>query len=1091
MSVAQPEEEAVFHSLHFKYTRAFCQPALMLMVLATSGLISCSKDGASLAVSPPNEEANQGATKVPQQPDVEVFDEPAAKEQPRRISTDTIAITLASVPAQLAQKRLSESAWTGWLQDALGAQVRVLSARALDPTSSAMPVEGTQVVVRVESTTEAVIRDVCAHAARASGIARAEVDPLWSSNSIPNDPEYTKQWHLPRIEAPAAWDIATGDPKVIVAVLDTGIDLTHPDLVDAIWTNPDDAPDGVDNDSNGLVDDVHGWNFVSNDANLTDSTGHGTHVAGLIGALKNNGTSVAGVASGVKIMPISIGDYAPATAVASAIHYAAAHGAKIINMSFGGPETFSGIRAAIDFAVARDVLLVASAHNKSEAGYNYPAVYQDVLAVAATDPDDKRASLSNYGSWVDISAPGQAVVSTFKGGGTLAVSGTSQASPIVAGVAALVKSAHPDWSAEQIRTQLLATADDLSAANPDYVGLLGAGRVNAARAVGPALTTSLPYLAGTTSSELTGNGDQQLSPGDTASISVAWRFRTSATGATARLVSRDPSVLVTSEAVPLSAPRADRTHSARFTISIAPNTPSDHVAELSASVETGGRTVEERIELPVAPAYHQLALPFAYGQVLLPHPSGKLFFAADDSPFAVATRHRVYAAFRNPDGSFTPETLLSDPANHARRPAATVDPNGDVHVVFYQSINEREFAAVPGYAKYTAATGEWSRSTIRGEKGIWARLDGGLANSPQPIAISRSPNDELHVAWSYMDELVITKQVGAGWSEQRVFPFPGQDDLYSQLDLEFITVAGRLKLFVHPIPTRATSVGGPPVYTRKLQMLEYDGEHWSDPIELDPGTDAESAQLPSLFGDTLHRFQAPVTGGQVSLAELSGDSWRPIREVQDLAGAELQSDFFGLKTRSGQVTFLARPVSATRGCARELWQDGVLTRLPGDSKQRAMYPEIIDLDDRRFIFNQERSIHRQGPVGENDHEIFYAYPDHTSFYARGPLAAKALPSVPVVTDDGSRTNDNRYLHARWSSAHESGIRDYRVAWGTAPGLDDIVPWSVTSLAEETFDLGEQRLLPGQTVYLSVEARSNAVLSSAPGFSDGITLRSDE
>jgi len=123
----------------------------------------------------------------------------------------------------------------------------------------------------------------------------------------PNDPEYGKQWHLPKIGAPAAWETASGNPSVIAAVLDNGFDLTHPDLVDAIWTNPKDAPDGVDNDENGLVDDVHGWNFADNNADLKDTDGHGTHVAGLIGAVKNNGISVAGVASGVTILPIPSG----------------------------------------------------------------------------------------------------------------------------------------------------------------------------------------------------------------------------------------------------------------------------------------------------------------------------------------------------------------------------------------------------------------------------------------------------------------------------------------------------------------------------------------------------------------------------------------------------------------------------------------------------------------------------------------------------------------------------------------------------------------------------------------------------------------
>lgn len=914
------------------------------------------------------------------------------------------------------------------------------------------------------------------------------------ADAEPNDPEYGKQWHLPKIGVPAAWETTSGDPKVIVAVLDNGFDLTHPDLVDAIWTNPNDAPDGVDNDKNGLVDDVHGWNFADSNADLKDTDGHGTHVAGLIGAVKNNGISVAGVASGVTILPISVGDFAPAAKVAAAIRYAVAHGAKIINMSFGLPEAYKGIREAIDYAVAEDVLLIASAHNKSEDGYNYPAIYQDVLAVAATDPDDKRAGFSNYGSWVDISAPGQAIVSTFTGGKSLAVNGTSQASPIVAGVAALVKSAHPDWSAEQIRTQLLATADDLNGRNPDYVGLLGAGRVNAARAVGPAVTDSLPYLAGFTSAELTGDGDQRLNGGETAAISVAWRFRGSMAAATARLVSRDPYVTVTSDAAMLAAPRADRSHTARFTLSIAAGTPPDHVAELQASVESAGRTVEETIRVSVSSAYQKFQLPFAYKQFLLPHPSGGQFFVADNSPREGAT-HRVYSAFRNPDGSFTAEKTLSDTANNARQPAAHVEPNGDVHVVYYQSLNAQENAAVPGYSKYTAATGEWSTKAIIGEHGIWARLDRDevLAHSQQPVAISRSPNGELHVAWSDQDALILTKQVGSEWSEQQVIPFPcenkkEEDVVYNLLDLAFMTVSGRLKLFVHPVPTRA-SQGGPPLdYTQKLQVLEYDDDErkWSAPTKLDAGTEAENAQMPALFNDTVNRFQAPVAGGTVVLAELSGQSWKPVRDVLDLGGVELESGFFGLKTSSGALAFMVRPVPATLGSTRELWQDGVVTRLSDDSKYRARYPFIQELSGTRFIFNQEFRIFREPAHGDTPEHIL-TLPHHTSFYSSKPVDPKALPTLPVVTDDGDTTTDSRSLHARWSSSHSAGIKEYRVAWGTAPGLDDIMPWTSTVRTEETFDLGEQRLLPGQTVYVSVEARSNALLSSTRGVSDGITL----
>lgn len=1062
--------------------------ALFLALGTVPGLTSCARDER------PSDEADSSSTSISRATESVIgrsVSAPGASDSPERmqgmhrgqrsISTETLIVTLSHPPTSLRQKKLGDAAWRNWLQETLGEAVQVLSARALDPTQARVPTEGTQVVVTVANTTEENIRQARERAAQASEIKHAEVDPIWSSNSVPNDPLYSQQWHLPKIQAPQAWDIANGSSNVVVAVIDTGIDLTHPDLANAIWTNPYDAPDGVDNDGNGLVDDVHGWNFLGNNSNLTDTTGHGTHVAGLIGAQKNNGVGVAGVASGVKLMPLAVGANAPASAVVSAIYYAATHGANVINMSFGGPETFSGARAAIDYAVARGVLLVASANNWSSEEYNYPAVYQDVVAVAATDPNDQRASLSNYGSWVDIAAPGQDVFSTFptSSGSYFAISGTSQASPIVAGVAALIKSVHPDWSADQVRTQLLASADDLSSLNPDYVGLLGAGRVNAARAVGATITNPRPFLAGVTTSEITGNGDQQPSAGDTASVAIAWRFTGNATSATARLTSSDPYVTVTAGSVNLASPKADRTQTARFTITIAANTPADRVANLTASVDSGGTTVSAPVRLSVAPAYRRQSLSFAYSQLLLPSGSGKQVLVADDSPLTGQT-HRVYAAFRNADGSFGPETTLSDTATNARRPSAYVDTNGDVNVAFYQAVQSQEFAAFPGYAKYTAATGQWSRSTLINNSGIWASTDLGIAGSEQPIAISRAPNGELHMAWGHMGSLVLAKQSGSSWIETQTFDYPSEDLTYPRLDLKFITVASRLKLFVHPIPTRIAIDGPPPDFSRKLQVLEYDGATWSAPVELNGGSAAESAQLPYLKGSEVRRFYEPSGTTAASIATLSGNTWNPLLTVQDIGSVDLHSGFFGLDGTTRVVTFLARPVAATAGSTRELWENGVLRQLTGKTTRRAEYPVIVDNGGTLYVFNQERWLHRE-------HTLWFDYADETSFYTQAALAPAALPSVPVVTDDGSITNDTQHLHARWSSSHSSGIRSYRVAWGTAPGLADIMPWTVTSLSESTFDLGDQRLLPGQTAYLSVIARSNAVLSSAMGVSDGITM----
>lgn len=1014
---------------------------------------------------------------------------PAIAPEPARtasISTETLVLTLSRVPEHLRAKPLSDAAWRAWTQATVGPDVRVMGVRALGSDGEAAPSHNTPLLIAIAPTTEERIRAARAHAEKSEGdVARVEIDPIWSSQAVPNDPRFGEQWHWPKIQAPQAWDVATGSPNVVVAVIDTGVDTAHPDLAAAIWTNPYDAPDGQDNDGNGLVDDVHGWNFVSRNADLTDQTGHGTHLAGLIAAQRNDGSGVAGIASGVKIMPLVVGALAPASAVIEAIYYAATHGAHVVNMSFGGSETISGVRGAIDYARARGVLLVASAGNASNDAYNYPAVYQDVLAVAATDLNDRRAMLSSYGRWVDISAPGQDVLSTFPlrlaGNGYAVVSGTSQATPIVAGVAALLKSLHPEWSADQIRAQILATADELSTTNPDYVGLLGAGRVNAARAVGPAVSSARAYLAGVTVAESTGDGDQRLGAGETGSVAVSLHFTAGAESVAASLTSSDQYVTVTSGPVGLTAPRTDRTQTARFQVSVAANVPRDHVAKLSLALTASGTTTTFAVPVAVAPTYRQLTLPFAYEQNLLPAGDGKLLLVADAFQSG-APVDRVYASFRNADGTFSPEVSLSDPTLPARKPHAIVDPNGDVHVAFYQAVQLLEFAAFPSYAKYTAATGSWSTSLLFGGEHMVGSPFLGLAGEANNIALARDSGGVLHMAFTGSGKLVLNRQTDGGWETLQTFPYPAEGHMRQELDLVFATVDGGLKLFVHPIWTPTTVNGSPPDATRPVQLLAFDGTMWSAPISLGGGVASEKAQLPFVVDGAVRRFFQPSHDTGVFLAELNDGAWGSGTPVQDIGSAMFRSSFGGLvRTGGSLVTVLARPVAATFGSVRELRAGGQLTPLAGDTTRRAAFPVMFDAGGTLHAFVQERRLHRA--AGDSWSET----PESTSYYTQAPLAATALPTTPIVVDDGSTTTNPRMLHARWSSAHPAGIASYRVAWGTAPGKDDLVPWTLTTATEMTVDLNQQRLLPGQTAYASVQARSRAVLSSGVGVSDGITL----
>jgi hypothetical protein len=340
-------------------------------------------------------------------------------------------------------------------------------------------------------------------------------------HQVPNDESYSSQWHLPRIEAPEAWDIETGNSNIVVAILDTGVRYFHKDLGGAyaslydptavdgnMWINPNETLNGEDSDGNGYVDDWIGWDFVENtdalffqclsndgedcsvkDNDPRDFNGHGTHCAGSVGAMNNNSAAVASVAGGwgngglessdgVKVMPLRIGWSAfyvlmgvevgvvAMDAAAEAFIYAADNGAKIASCSWGSSNT-GGLGAAMDYFLASGGLIFKAAGNDDDATADYMGGRDDVISVAATDESDCKASFSNYGDWVDISAPGVNILSLFHDhtdpviDHDRSLNGTSMAAPLAAAVAALIWSQNPDWSADQVRQRLYASADPI------------------------------------------------------------------------------------------------------------------------------------------------------------------------------------------------------------------------------------------------------------------------------------------------------------------------------------------------------------------------------------------------------------------------------------------------------------------------------------------------------------------------------------------------------------------------------------------------------------------------------------------------------
>lgn len=295
-----------------------------------------------------------------------------------------------------------------------------------------------------------------------------------------------REWNLNAIAAPEAWAAGFTGQGVTIAVVDTGVDLDHPDLVSNLFVNPGEiAGDGIDNDGNGFVDDIHGYDFAGRDANPDDVGGHGTHVAGTIAA-GNNGFGATGVAPDATILPVRVlgnNGSGSTNAVAAGIRYAADLGADIINLSLGGGYS-RAIDAAIEYARGVGSFIVAAAGNESSSVPGFPARFSatdsNVISVGAHNSANQLAGFSNdvgRSGAVQIDAPGVGVFSTHVGGRYRSLSGTSMAAPHVAGVAALALSANPDLTPEQLRSLLVGGAAD------EVVGSDALGRLNAATTV--------------------------------------------------------------------------------------------------------------------------------------------------------------------------------------------------------------------------------------------------------------------------------------------------------------------------------------------------------------------------------------------------------------------------------------------------------------------------------------------------------------------------------------------------------------------------------------------------------------------------------
>ena len=363
------------------------------------------------------------------------------------------------------------------------------------------------------------------------GIDYLEAVPVFRLHYTPNDYNATTLWHLAKISAPAAWDIEKGGKGIVLGLIDDGMDTLHSDLQPALWHNAKEIKgNGFDDDNNGYTDDFFGWDAADsdNDPSVVSSNGlsHGTHCGGIAGARTDNNNGIASVGFNIRIMPVKVGRTGQQVLfnVYQAVEYAIVNKANVISMSLGGGGYSNTFQTLFDVAYQRNIVCVASAGNSFDSARNYPAAYRHVIAVGSTDRNDVKSGFSCWGTWVDVMAPGSSVYSSLPGNAYGTKSGTSMACPMVSGLCALMLSRNPLLTVSQLESCLKSSCDNINAQNTSYVGYMGAGRINANRAlqclksVNAAFTSAATFVC-------TGDTVRFFDKSKPASTSRTWNFQ--------------------------------------------------------------------------------------------------------------------------------------------------------------------------------------------------------------------------------------------------------------------------------------------------------------------------------------------------------------------------------------------------------------------------------------------------------------------------------------------------------------------------------------------------------------------------------------
>ncbi len=442
----------------------------------------------------------------------------------------------------------------------------------------------------------------------------AYAEPLYTHrlSDQPNDPRFSEQDYLTIIQAESAWDKVKGSSgNVVIAIIDGGTDIDHPDLAANIWLNTGEvANNGLDDDGNGFIDDVRGWNFSNDSNDPTATTDHGTLTAGLAGAVTDNSLGVAGASWNSIIMPVNAADPADDDLVKfgyEAIVYAVENGADVLNLSWGRRGPPSGFEQdIIEFAHDQGVAIVASAGNDGAFANNfYPASYPNVLSVSATTAQDSKAGFANYGDYIDLAAPGVGLLSTINGGGFGPLtSGTSFSAPLVSGIVALVKTQHPDWLGIQAAEQVRVSADDIDSQLGGFAGLLGRGRLNANRAV----TITSPSVRSVGMEVVDSDRDGVIQAGESILVTITFiNYLASVSGVKFTLTPNTPLVTWIDE-LPTYSVETLGELDVPFELSVSPSAPPGLEVRFTIALAAEGYSDREQFSLVVEPPFRDISI---------------------------------------------------------------------------------------------------------------------------------------------------------------------------------------------------------------------------------------------------------------------------------------------------------------------------------------------------------------------------------------------------------------------------------------------------------------------------------------------------